>query len=730
VATPLLDTIMQNDNQDYDDEEEIDVFTFTEEKKKTKKHSSAIKKYKRSNNEDDLRAVMQRLSKQLTLEAQLHSLEAQLTKQKLDELSQQLALKEEETRINEQEIALLREKEAFYLQREQTILMQQQQQQDPLFLVPSAVSVTKPKNKKNKKSSSPSSNKQKKQAPLENFMPIVDAALAALEQPVTVENPLALAAVVPPPQQQLAEQQALAEFEEQLYAALKIFSKGEAQGNVHNIGFPVNYKYSLRKLIDMILDATNQVTVRNKHLADLIDHEFLDNYRVSCYQNMEYLVPATEEERTMFENMQRGQVLDLKSPVVRRNISNLLVQLWFVSRAIDLKENSLEHGFIPMIISERAYSIAPEILHKWYPDFDAGIGTVLTEDLRIAACSSASNKGQGKNKQCCFCNQQFIGCINGSIKNAHQVTWCDTLANLSNDERVILQAVFDQKEKSPKFAKAKFICRYNENSFLRRATDHEIATNRYVTCPKTQEKLRVNIPVLLKMRERSYNEFINRIHHYDVGTRDKNLNARLVYGLVDCFGFSDPKEEYKCRMKDKDGLLFKTLVDFQGNNFMAAKVNCAEELRRNFHYDPETGFGDDLYFSSPLDHLQFLQEQQAAFDFAQQDQILYSPVQEEEEEQQVESPPRFVLPEPEPMPISMPQPEKEKKSKCFSGGRMIEYSLENNSSNVHFSTNSCHDFSEEGVVLGSAQSNEWHEMSFLQEPPDYDDNFLQRLSYY
>lgn len=404
------------------------------------------------------------------------------------------------------------------------------------------------------------------------------------------------------------------------------------EGGEANIGVSLEYHYRIAEYLQTFITVTQ---VGNSHLAELINHPFLANYRVHLVPNM-HPYDAQQQQSPAFWRQAKRDVLTRESASVRYNISNVSIHANFIAKAIKFSaDQSL--GYRPVILQnfERAYS--PEITARWYPRFDAGNGFLLTTDLKIPAVCTAH--GQGRGKCCCFCGFEYIACNGGVLKHTHQVTGCDYLANASDDERVVLNIVLERRAIYTKFAKHKFISQYDENSLLRLATPEEIALGLYVTYAKTGEHLRLNMRVFLALRQTVYEEFLSRIDSLDTHTDNKNLDAKPFAHQLDCFGYStasvaaaaanttatkpkkpSPKKKKNNRADDnnntpkvqkENGFLYKVLLDHQGGQFRKTKFSeDGKTSLRNFAINPLTGFGDDMYFSAAVEAPQILNAEQ------------------------------------------------------------------------------------------------------------------------
>lgn len=402
--------------------------------------------------------------------------------------------------------------------------------------------------------------------------------------------------------------------DEALHDVLRVFQEGRAT----NIGITQQYKYRLAVYLEIFLEATQ---VGNQHLREMLSHPFLADYRIEMMANMRQL--TQEEARSGFSVLQqKNDALNPANLYVRQNLSNVTIHANFIAKAIQFAGQATELGYRPLVLESFQYNYGQEILNKWYPRLDAGNGYLVTADLKIPAVCIQS--GQGRGKRCCFCGLEYIATSNGVLKHTHQVPNCDYLANYSDDEALVLEVVLQKRATYAKFAKHPFIANYDDHSLLRLATPDEIALGLYVTYQPTGEHLRLNMRVFLAMRQQVYEEFLLRIDSLDTHQDNKNLNAKPFTYQLDCFGYTPsavaaaatnspakkkqqhqakkPKKPKADTMKTRkeDGFLYKTLMDHQGGQFRKTKFHPeTKETLRDFTLNPETGFGDDMYFRMP-----------------------------------------------------------------------------------------------------------------------------------
>lgn len=604
--TPFLDTIVNSG--DLVQESEDKVLAIEED---------AVVPYKKRRM--DFRVLLEGLAYTAKLESQLREAEAQSHAKEVADLRTQIQLRDEAIRLQEKELQLKLSENTFLKEKEYFF---QQQQKKP-----------RSRPSQPKKSRQPTKN-----APVNQFVANVTSTdLVLFDQTTTAvaatTNLVETAIIQTQQNEALLEQERAAfaykqqqqkafdDYDRMIHNSLLVREKMSPGGTTRlfaNIAVSVEHMYKLRAVFEPLLDTLNEV--KNDAYQAILDDPLFNEYRVFMTPNVPFIpADATEEFQAQMMKLVDQEAFKLESPTNRVNLSNILVHLWFLAKAIELnKEPSRTYNI--EILQNRRYNYAPEILRKWYPFLSAGLGTVITEDLKMPA--RACKKGPGEGKCCCFCEVQFFAVTNGIIKHSHHLKHCDLLANLSNDERVLIQAVMERRLLATQisatvkkadlthkqlyaieFASSEFITKYTEKSFLRLATDEEIAAERFVLCPFTGDRVRVNMPQLMKMRAKNWDCFTKRIGLLDTATDRKNLDGRPIVGLMDCFNFAAPRQKYNIHLNAMDGLLYKCLVDYEGQHYMTSKriKSKRPEDQRSFAINPETGFGDDVFFSMPYD---------------------------------------------------------------------------------------------------------------------------------
>jgi hypothetical protein len=625
-------------------------------------HAIVPRKKKRK---DDFRVLLEGLAYTARLESQLREAEAHAYAREVADLRAQIQLRDEAIRLQEKELQLklsennfLKEKEYFFQQQQQ----QQQQQHQHQYQ-----HHQQPKKSRSRPTQPKKSRQPRKNAPTNQFVANViatDLVLFDQSMNIAVDTSVATPTTTTTIQQvsleeeeriaieRTKQQEAFDDYDRMAHNSLLIREKRSPGGTTRlfvNIAVAADHMYKLRAVFEPLLDTLDEV--KNDSYQEILDHPLFNDYRVFMTQNVPFMpaIGASKEENAQVLELIDQQVFNVDSAQNRINLSNILVHLWFLAKAIELNKDESRNYNIETIRSRR-YNYAPEILRKWYPFLTTGQGSIITEDLKMSA--RACKKGPGEGKCCSFCEVQFFAVSNGIIKHSHHLYHCDLLANLSNDERVLIQVVMERKQLAAhisatvkkadfthkqlyavEFAASDFITKYAEKSFLRLATDDEIEAERFVMCPMTGDKVRVNMPQLMKMREKNWDLFTKRIGLLDTASDKKNLDGRPIAGLMDCFKFDAPRQKYNIHMKALDGLLYKCLVDYEGQHYMTSKHISSKkpENQRSFAINPNTGYGDDVFFSMPYD--QELANLQPLF-FAPDDVVTNHQSNDEEEEEE------------------------------------------------------------------------------------------------
>lgn len=598
--TPLLDNIVGGEI-DY----HANSLALVEKEEET---STMVTHQKKKQKSQELRLLLESLAYTAKLEARLREVESETHTKEKDELLQKLALREEALRLQEKELQLKNEENAFLKEKES--FYQQQQPKKARARPP----------------------KKAKQPPTTTDIPENQLVIVPESLPPTPcqTGPDAAAIALLEQEQQRIEMENQARYQEYLTQdrllhsnAIMVREKkspGGTQTLFANIAISACHHYKLRVVLEQLFDTLDNE--KNDPYQMLLDHPLFTEYRVLLGANIRSF-PETEneEEQKKILAFVDQELFKKENAITRINMSVLLVHLWFLAKAVEYNSKQ-DRCYDITTLQNRPYQYHPEILHQWYPCLNTGIGCIITEDLKMPAHSIT--KGQGEGKCCCFCGMQFVAVSDGTIKHSHQLKYCDLLANLSNDEREIINVVLERRMIAARitatikkalmtpadaaiveFANDPFIATYTANSFLRLATPDEIAEDRFVICPQSGDRVRVNMVTLMRMRAKNWDKFTKRIGQLDTANDEKNLNSRPIAGLMDCFDLYAPRQKYKIHMNVIDGMLYKSLVDYNGNHYMTSKKIRSKipEDQRSFAIDPLTGFGDGVRFSMPNDQL-------------------------------------------------------------------------------------------------------------------------------
>lgn len=604
-------------------------------------HKSKERLFKRrlSDNSDDdeedefISAKIARLDENARLERELRDLQHELMSQRLHIMERRMSTMNATIIEKDREIQDLKR---YYQYRPNPRPRPQPRPQPQPEQVISNEATDKPVTKRKKVVAPRTKKPQQHQASIDQFMMIpyqpnqqTDANQGMLVELVPQAQPTVID-ITQTAEFITQQNEILAQMEAELTYATNTLVAYTNQG-ISNIGVSFACNYRLSDYLSLLLEEI-QTPSRNERIVAILNHPYIEKYKVQLMPNMS-MTPqyATQQELARFACIQRQQVLNPNSVEVRLNLSALYVHIWFLWKAIQYAEmaDAGELAYKPVILKQFEYSYAPEILRAWYPYFDAGNGYITMHDFKIPA--TPVQHGQGHGKHCHFCNFQYIAGSEGKLKHAHQVKNCDFIANMSNDERVILTVVLQKRCTSVEFNKHPFVSKYGPKSLLRRASAEELANGRFVVCPLTGDKLRINMRILLGMRQRCYTRFIERIKlldTHDIDTEDKlkNLDAKPIAHQLDCFNHIAPmptfaattataaplnaknnrtkKIQTPVQAKKVGGFLYKTLLDYEGRQFTKSKFTPdGKTPLRNFDYIEATGFGDSMYFSSTYDRV-------------------------------------------------------------------------------------------------------------------------------
>ena len=385
--------------------------------------------------------------------------------------------------------------------------------------------------------------------------------------------------------------------------------------------------YDLRDILSKVITTNQNGAPLSDEDESLLRSGLLNDYRIFLRHNNDATAPIEEREKQLFA---------LDSDDNRINCSNILLHYAFVRKAREFncitkpnkKTGQLETKHTIEVTDELRFSYGQECCSLWFPKLTHGVNTIVSESLRFFALSHKSGAGDGK--ICPFCCKNYINYSSGNIKNMHQLTGCDVLANLSQNERVILEKVLAQRAASSDFATHKLIAQYSEQSLLRKATAREIEAKHYVRCKLTGDKLRLNMPVFMQLRADTWEEFLQRLNAFSTSkTSLYNLHAQPFARMIDALCIDRPmtrppaklpslaarpapkkvvppkprpsqmseqqKEEAKQReriSRCKNTFLGKVLLNHRGENYLANLP------LRDFRIDDETGFGDGMFFET------------------------------------------------------------------------------------------------------------------------------------
>lgn len=580
--------------------------------------------------DEDLRKKIARLNHHNQLEREYRDLQEQLNSERLKLMERRLDTLTKSVQESNQENQYLRRALNQQQRANNNNGFLQQQKAEP----PKRRRVAQPKARKMHQQAPIHAQEPQQQQSLDQFMLVPYQGPQQQEQ-MTVEQQ-----VIPMPVIDITEtaefiaqqNEFIARCEAEETQAINLLMPFTEQG-VTNIGVQFMHRYKLSGYLELLLQAMRDPT-RNHHINEILEHPFMKNYKITLVPNISLAAqPFTsqiESNRQML--LQSNQALNKQSLEVRRNISMVNVHCWFLSKAIRYEDmaDAGQLAYKPMLMSQFPHFYDAEICRAWYPYVDSGNNCIITPDLKIPARSI--QHGQGHGKHCCFCDFQYIANSEGRLKFAHQVKNCDFIAEMSYDERVILSVVLEKRHSSAEFNKHPFIAKYNPQSLLRRATAEEISQGKFL--PFKGDKLRINMATLLSMRQRAYGRFLARVESLDIhdaNTEDKlkNLDAKPIAHQLDCFYLTStppqpnnvaaadgnkkaasrakkqtkPGSVQSDRIKKTDGFLYKTLLDYDGNQFRKSKFDEADKTLRDFTLNESTGFGDGMYFSCMYDPL-------------------------------------------------------------------------------------------------------------------------------
>lgn len=386
--------------------------------------------------------------------------------------------------------------------------------------------------------------------------------------------------------------------------------------------------YDLRDVLSKVITTNQNGAPLSEEDESLLRSGLLNDYRIFLRNNNDPLAPSEQREQQLFA---------LDSQDNRINCSNILLHYAFLRKArefngiqkLNKKTGVLETKHTIEVTDELRFSYGQDCASLWFPKLTHGVNTIVSESLRFFALSHKSGAGDGK--ICPFCCKNYINYSSGNIKNMHQLYGCDVLANLSQNERVVLEKVLAQRAASNDFATHKLISPYSEQSILRRATPQEIQEKHYVRCKLTGDRLRLNMEAFMKLRADTWEEFLKRLNAFSTSKMPLyNLHAQPFARMIDALNIEQPmtrppaklpslgarpapkkvvvppkqrpaqmSDQQKGEAKQRERIarcrntfLGKVLLNHRGENYLANLP------LRDFSIDEETGFGDGMYFET------------------------------------------------------------------------------------------------------------------------------------
>jgi len=394
------------------------------------------------------------------------------------------------------------------------------------------------------------------------------------------------------------------------------------------LSVPVDNLYFLR---DVLAKTLLSAPARQMRATDAVTQDerliwtpLLEQYRIYLIHN------------SSLADAENIRMLDIFSPlntVNRFNVANTLLHYAFLKKALSL--NALDtltkigkprkHEIC--VATDIPFRYGGDVLALWFPSFTAGVHTIVSESLSFYARSLA--RGAGENKCCPFCEQTFVCYRGGGYKGAHHLDSCDTLAHLGNNERVVLQIIEGHMRKSTAFATHELMRDPSSvKSILRYATETEVGRGHYIAFDYFRQqrlayRLRLRMPVYLGLRRVAYIDFLERLRALACKPDplyNLNTGPLLLSHIVDVLSPTATKgamppssrsrtakpptqknrppeiKAYESAVREVRGTpLGLLLLNARGENFI-------ENLKpRDFSIDPRTGFGDAMYFESEYD---------------------------------------------------------------------------------------------------------------------------------
>lgn len=195
-----------------------------------------------------------------------------------------------------------------------------------------------------------------------------------------------------------------------------------------------------------------------------------------------------------------------------------------------------------------------------------------------------SGIGTGNGKNCAFCKSLALLTKKEAKQISHHPDKCHALACLSNNEVDILnklmQACRRGHPSGAVLSKLKFffgigekqkdkdLMHLSDSTFLRHATGEELRTGQHVN------GLRINIPVLLAMREKLVNKMRAHLDNDLFGVLDT-----VVQHFVDAM---DGMQDLIAANKGRLPLVRQLFMDADGNSFIASKFDEQKKSKRLF----------------------------------------------------------------------------------------------------------------------------------------------------
>lgn len=342
------------------------------------------------------------------------------------------------------------------------------------------------------------------------------------------------------------------------------------------------------------INANDQLLLEPEAMPLMRDYVIKLHCNLNCKDNLQFNdVDQFESHLTHMIRNNQYAIVSHTLEQNRLNVSNLLLHYWMLAQARRINESQARMGselnttYAQIrVISQHRYGYAAEILERFYPQMSAGSGTCITPAFLFTA--ELIGSGIGVSQPCSFC-RFATPCYNpqNQLTPTHQLKTCDVLCQLSNNEWDILSIVNDCIEDPDyaAFAANDFIKKLGPTSFLRLATEEEQKKGLFFK-DKLGRKLRINMPILMKMRENAWNSYKTRLEKINRCFYDFDLTP--LDGLPNCFQLA---------VGDNGrGNLFKILLDTQGGNYNATTLGKDSPRRRDFS---DEGRKENIHFLIP-----------------------------------------------------------------------------------------------------------------------------------